>query len=92
MAMQGDVKSVPVSTTGVVYGDRTRLKGMLVVPGATAGSVVIRDGGATGTTLITITTIANDSPFSVIIPDEGVLCYSNIHATVSNATATVFHG
>jgi hypothetical protein len=28
----------------------------------------------------------------VIIPGEGVLCYIDIHVTVSNATATVFHG
>ena len=92
MGMQTDVKSVPVAATGTVYAARTRLKGLLVMPGASAGSLVIRDGGASGTILLSIPTLAGDSSFPVIIPGEGVLCYIDIHATISNATAAVFHG
>lgn len=92
MSMQTDVKSVPVAATGVVYDQRTRLKGLLVMPSASAGSLVIRDGGASGTVILSIPTLAGDSSFPVIIPGEGVLCYINIHATISNATAAVFHG
>jgi hypothetical protein len=36
MGMQTDVKSVPVAATGTVYAARTRLKGLLVMPGASA--------------------------------------------------------
>jgi hypothetical protein len=92
MGMQTDVKSVPVAATATVYNQRTRLKGLLVMPGASAGLLVIRDGGASGTILMSIPTLAGDSSFPVIIPGEGVLCYIDIHVTVSNATATVFHG
>jgi hypothetical protein len=56
MGMQTDVKSVPVAATGTVYAARTRLKGLLVMPGVSAGSLVIRDGGASGTVLMTIPT------------------------------------
>jgi len=68
MGMQTDVKSVPVAATGTVYAARTRLKGLLVMPGVLAGSLVIRDGGASGTVLMTIPTLAGDSTFPVIIP------------------------
>ena len=92
MGMQTDVKSAPISTTGAVVDTRTRLKGMMVFPSDTAGSLVVRDGGASGTTLMTIPTLADGGPFPILIPGEGVLCYTDLHVTVSNATATVFYG
>lgn len=92
MAMQSDVKSAPVSESGTVFDGRTRLKGLTVFPGASAGSLVIRDGGSSGTVIMSIPTLAGDSPFPVIIPDQGVLCYTDIYAAVSNVTATVFYG
>ena len=92
MSVQTDVKSVPVTVTATAYGARTRLKGMLVMPGAATGSVVVRDGGPSGTTLLNIPTIGGESTFAVIIPGEGVLCTVDIHVTLDNATANVFHG
>ena len=90
--MQTDVKAVYVSATGTVFSGRTRLRGLIIVPGASAGSVVIRDGGGSGTTLLNIATTAAGVPFSVLIPGEGVLCLTDIHATLSNATLNAFYG
>jgi hypothetical protein len=89
--MKTDVKAANVSATGVVYGARTRLRGALIVPGSSAGSVLIKDG-ASGATILSVTTLANGTPFSVVIPEDGVLVSSSLYATVSNATATVFYG
>jgi hypothetical protein len=38
--------------------------------------------------------VANGTPFSILIPGEGVLCYTDLHVTVSgtDTTATVFYG
>ena len=94
MAMQTDVKAGYVSSTATVFSGRTRLKGLLVTPGSAAGTVVVRDGGASGTTLISTATLASGTPFNVVIPGEGVLCYTDLHVTVTGAatTATVFYG
>lgn len=92
MAMQTDVKAAYVSATGTVFAGRTRLRGVLVVPGASAGSVVIRDGGGSGTTVLNITTVAAGTPFNVLIPADGVLFTTDIHATLSNATINAFYG
>jgi hypothetical protein len=89
--MKTDVKSAYVSATGVVYGARTRLRGALIVPGDTAGSIVFTNGDG-GATILSVTTLANGTPFSVVIPEDGVLVSSLLYATVSNATATVFYG
>ena len=50
MAMQTDVKSVERTTTGTAYAAPARLKG-LVVSFATGGTVVVKDGGASGATV-----------------------------------------
>jgi hypothetical protein len=89
--MKTDVKAANVSATGVVYGARTRLRGALIVPGGSVGSIVFTNGDG-GATILSVTTLANGTPFSVVIPEDGVLVSSLLYATVSNATATVFYG
>jgi hypothetical protein len=92
--MQTDVKAGYVSATATVFSGRTRLKGVLVTPGSTAGTVVIRDGGGSGTTIFSTTTLASGTPFSLLIPGEGVLCVTDLHVTVSGTatTAVVYYG
>jgi len=92
--MQTDVKAGYVSATATVFDGRTRFKGLVVTPGSAAGTVVVRDGGAGGTTLFSTATLSSGTPFSVLIPGEGVLCYTNLHVTVTGTatTAVVFYG
>ena len=89
MAMQTDVKPKTLTSTGVVFEGRARVKGMVVTPGGSAGSVAIADGS---TTVFTVYTIAQGETFNVIVPGEGVLCQTNVYATISNANCTVFYG
>ena len=101
MAMQTDVlASVPLTGTGqftnqtpVALG-RTRVKAVYMIPSATAGSVVFRDGGSGGATVITLNTVASATqPTYLIFPGEGVLFSTNVHGTVTNVTsATIFYG
>lgn len=90
--MQTDVKAISLAASGAVTDTRARVKGLVVEPGASAGSVVIKDGGSGGTTLFTLNTVANGETFNVEIPGEGVLCGVSAYATLSNAKVTVFYG
>ncbi len=92
MGMQTDVRATSLAASGSVFGNRTRVRGAVVKPGASAGSVAFKDGGASGTTLFTINTMANGEPFSVVIPANGVLFETDVYATLSNAKVTVFYG
>lgn len=94
MAMQTDVKSAYIATTATAFAGRTRFKGVVVTPGSANGTVVIRDNGAAGTVVFSTATVANATPFSVLVPGEGVLCYTDLHVTVTGAatTAVVFYG
>ena len=90
--MQKDVKAKSVSVSGSVYGDRTRVKGLVITPGASAGSVTLKNGGSGGTSIMVIDTVAQGETFNVVIPGEGVLFTTDVYATLSNATLTVFYG
>jgi len=90
--MQTDVKAISLAASGSVYDDRTRVKGLVITPGASAGSVVMKDGGSSGTTVFTINTVANGQVESILIPGEGVIFNTNVYATLTNATVTVFYG
>lgn len=90
--MQNDVKSTQLTASGDVFGGRSRIRGIYLVPGATAGTVVIKDGGASGSAVITFNTTAGGSALYVRIPDDGVLCATSSYAAITNATAaTVFY-
>ena len=92
MTMQSDVSAISLAASGDISAQRTRVRGLVIEPGASAGSVTIKDGGSSGTTKFTINTIAGGQAFPVIIPAEGVLCATSAYATLSNAKVTVFYG
>jgi hypothetical protein len=92
MSMQTDVKAKSLAASGAITDTRTRVRSMVIEPGTSAGSVVLRDGGAGGTVLFTINTTANGETFNVLIPEQGVLCLTSAYAALTNAKITVFHG
>ena len=91
--MDSDVKSTRLAASGSVFGNRARVKTIYVVAGATAGSVVIRDGGASGTILCTVDTPASATETVIVdIPGNGILCETDAYAILTNVTAcTVFY-
>jgi hypothetical protein len=72
---------------------RNRLKGAVLTATATAGSVVFKDGGASGTTLLTLNTPAVADFHDIIIPGEGILFGTDIYVAVTNVSSvTIFYG
>ena len=92
--MQTDVQAVTVSTPSSAYATRTRVRGMVIAPGSANGTVVFKDGGASGTTLMTFSTVANGEPFNVLIPANGVLFETSVYVdlTGTGTAVTVFYG
>lgn len=96
MSMQYDVKSTHLNASGSIYAARARVKGFSICATAsTAGTLLLKDGGSGGTTLIEIDIPSNSNPnsFYVLVPGEGVLFSTNIYGTLTNiASVTVFYG
>ena len=93
MGMQYDVSSAVATSDGTMVAYRARVKGMVITSSASAGSVVLKDGGSGGTSLVTINTPATASVHNVLLPGEGVLFESSIYVDLTNVTSvTVFYG
>jgi hypothetical protein len=96
MSFQYDVKSTHLNASGSIFGGRARIKGFSICATAsTAGTLLLKDGGSGGTTMIEIDIPSNSNPnsFYIGIPGDGVLCSTNIYATLTGiASVTVFYG
>ena len=88
-----DVKSTRVGASGAIFAGPGRVKAIYIVAGGTAGSVTIKDGGASGTSVCVINTPAlATETIMVNLPGAGIKCDTSIYATVSQATSvTVFY-
>jgi hypothetical protein len=98
MGMQTDVSVSAVLTadgqfkesTGTNNILRCRVKSVYIVPAATAGSVVFKNGGTGGTVIMTINTVASATqPTYMILPGEGVLFQTDVFADVTNIGSVI---
>lgn len=93
MSVQTDVKSATLTADGVAYAGRTRVKSLVLLSTATAGSVVLKDGGASGTAKLTVNTPAAADLHNILLPGEGVLFESSVYVDVTNVSSvTVVYG
>ena len=91
--MQTDVKAASNTASATFYAGPTRVKGIVVTTGASAGTLVVSDGGSGGTARITINTPAVAGIQNVLIPGEGVRFDTDVYVALTNVTAaTVFYG
>jgi hypothetical protein len=87
MTTSTDVFASYLTATGTAVASRTRVRAVFLTG---TGTVVFRDGGASGTTRMTLNSTGTAS---VYIPDNGILFNTDVHATISGVTAmTTFYG
>lgn len=94
MSTLTNVFSAHADATGTIYSGATNLAGYQALSGGTAGEVVFRDGGASGTVLLRFNIPANtNNPFANLIPGNGIRFNTDIHVTLpTNAVVTIFCG
>lgn len=100
MGMQTDIlASQPLIADGQLLDQagasiaRCRVKAILVVPTANAATVVLKDGGASGTTKATINIKAGSTNNEyILLPGEGMLFQTDVYADIAEVThLTVFY-
>ena len=85
--MKGDVKAVRKTSTGNVFGGRTRLRGIILSSNGGAGSVTLQDGNS-------VTQFQADVPngdvFSYNLAEDGIVFEGGMTiSAMSNAIVTV---
>jgi len=89
--MQTDVLSAEKTSSGSVFAGRARVKAITIAY-ASGGTVAIKDGGSSGTTVWSFTAPAAAGSVHVLLPGEGILCATSVYATLSSATVNVMYG
>jgi hypothetical protein len=94
MGMQTDVKATHITASGAISSGPARLKALSYRGNGTDGSILFKNGGASGTTLIELDVGTSDTfTIYILLPGEGVRFDSSIYATLTNVSAvTAFYG
>lgn len=92
----GLITATTVTADGVAVNSPTRVKKLYYIYGSGAGSIVLKDGGASGDTLLTMTipaTATGEASGSITIPEGGIKFNTNVYVDVTSVSSvTVFHG
>lgn len=89
--MQTDVRALEKTSSGTIFSGRARVKA-ITISYASGGTVTIKDGGSSGTTVWSFTAPAAAGVVNVMLPGEGILCVTDVYVALSSATATVAYG
>jgi len=83
-----NIKSVQKTASAAAVAGRTRLLGVYFTNTATASSVVLKDGGSSGTARLSLLTPASAGSQDLMIPDMGILFENGIYITFGSAEVT----
>ena len=86
------ISSTQLAASGAVTTNSARIKSIYVAHSGTAGTVVLRTGGSTGTSICTMNTAAVLGEYQMDIPYPGLRC-ANPHITIGGGVSfvTVFY-
>lgn len=83
-----NIKSVQKTSSAAAVSGRTRLLGVYFTNTATASTLVLKDGGSSGTARLSLVTPAAAGSQDLLIPDMGILFEDGIYITFGSAEVT----
>ena len=85
--MKSDVKAVRKTSTGSVFGGRTRLRGIILASDGSAGSVTLQDGNSVTQFQVDV---PNGDVFAYNLAEDGIVFDGGMTiSTLTKATVTV---
>ena len=95
----GRVKTTRLTSSGAVSAGQSRILSIYYVSDGTAGSITIKDGGASGTSMAVFdvgiggTSAGEPVTYQIDLPGQGIRCETSSYATLSNVDkVTVIYG
>jgi hypothetical protein len=93
MSTLTNVFSKHADATGTIYSGATNLAGYQLASGGTAGEIIFRDGGASGTVLLRVNITVNTAVIATLLPGNGIRFTTDIHVTLpTGAAVSIFCG
>jgi hypothetical protein len=93
MSTLTNVFSAHADATGTIYSGATNIGGYQLASGGSAGEIVFRDGGASGTVRLRVNITVNTAVIATLLPGNGIRFNTDIHVTLpTNAAVSIFCG
>jgi hypothetical protein len=86
-----DIKSASATSSGTLVSEGCRVLGVYLRSAGTAGSLVLKDGGSSGTTKLTINTPAVVGAHYHRLPNDGVGFGTDCYAALTTADAVTIY-
>ena len=87
------LKATHTDATGTLITGAFYLKGYQCISGGTAGEIVFRDGGVSGTDVVRFNIGTGTQPIGLSLPGAGLLFETSLHVTLpTSAKVTIFYG
>ena len=95
-----DVKATHLTGSGNIFAGPARVLGIYYCSEAALGTIIIRDGGASGTIVATFDvpagsgTAGEDTVYQIDIPGNGIFCPTGAYAKLTGGVdkVTIFYG
>ena len=94
-----NVKATRLTASGAIFAGPCRILGIYYVSDTTAGTITIKDGGASGTSVAVFDTplgansAGQEIPYYIEIPGDGIRCETSGYATLADVDrVTVIYG
>ena len=88
MGMRSDGKSTTLTASGAIFGGPARIASIYYVASGTAGSVTVKNGGASGTNVLELATPASATTTQFLdFSDNPIRCEADAYCTISNVTS-----
>ncbi|MDA1043834.1 MAG: hypothetical protein O3C57_01280 [Verrucomicrobia bacterium] len=85
--MDEQIRAYQAAASATLYTGAGRLRGVYAVAAGTAGTLIFKDGGSGGTTILTINTPAAVGAHYHDIPGNGIAFGTDLYVAVTTATA-----
>jgi hypothetical protein len=93
MSTLTNVFAAHADATGTIYSGATNIGGYQLASGGTAGEIVFRDGGASGTVRLRVNITTNTAVIATLLPGNGIRFNTDIHVTLpTGAAVSIFCG
>lgn len=88
MSFASNIQAKTLTAAGTAVNGRSRIAGIYYISTATADTIVFKDGGSGGSTVLSVPSPAAAGAHDLLIPDGGILCATDVYVSFDNTKVT----
>lgn len=88
MSFASDIQAKTLTAAGTAVNGRSRIAGIYYISTGSADTIVLKDGGSGGTTVLSLPSPPAAGAHDLLIPDNGILCSTDVYVSFDPTKVT----